>query len=94
MVLSVQGEVDVVTAPVLNRLIASLDDGAPRVVVDMSGVTFIDSSGVGALIEVRRHLHQAGREMLVEAPSPFVARVLDLTDAEDLLPANRRGGPG
>ncbi len=86
MVLSVRGEVDIATAPILDRVIASLDDGADSVVLDMSQVSFIDSTGGLALIEVRRQLRQAGRELLVADPSPLVARVLSMTGAEDLVP--------
>jgi len=85
MVLSVTGEVDVVTAAVLDRVITSLDDGAERVVVDMSRVSFIDSTGSLTLTEIRRRLRQAGRELLVVDPSPFVSRVLAMTGTADLV---------
>ncbi len=85
MVLSVTGEVDVATAAVLDRVITSLDDGAERVVVDMSRVSFIDSTGSLTLTEIRRRLRQAGRELLVVDPSPFVSRVLAMTGTADLV---------
>ncbi len=85
IVLSVRGEVDLATAPILDRLIGSLHHGAHRVVIDMSGVSFIDSTGAWTLVEVRRQLRQAGRDLLVEDPSPFVAKVLDLTGTADLV---------
>ena len=46
------GEIDVLVAPELRKLlIASLEKG--RVILDMGGVTFIDSSGLGALVAAR-----------------------------------------
>lgn len=88
--LSVRGEVDMATAPMLDRLISSLDDGASQVVVDMSRVSFIDSTGAMALLEIRRQLSQAGRKLLIANPSPFVDRVLRLTGAGALVPGARR----
>ena len=60
-------------------------DGASRLVVDMSGVTFCDSSGLGALLDVRRAAGDAGVAMVLRAVSRQVARLLDLTDADGWL---------
>lgn len=88
-VLSVCGEIDIATAPILDRVIASLDDGAQSVVVDMSRVSLIDSSAALTLLEVRRLLRQAGRELLIADPSPFVAKVLEMTGMRDLVPVRK-----
>jgi len=78
--ISVRGEVDIYTAPRLKeRLIELLDAGVTGVVVDLAGVTFIDSTALGVLIGGVRRLHEAdGRMALVVATRP-VARVLDIT---------------
>ena len=50
-VLEVEGEIDMATAPKLReRLLAAVNDGAHRVVVDLSEVAFVDSTGLGVLI--------------------------------------------
>src|SRR4051812_16226385 len=52
--LVVAGEIDLVTAPFLrDELAAVIGDAGSTTVVDLSGVTFIDSSGLGALIDAR-----------------------------------------
>ena len=57
-VLDVGGEVDVYTAPRLReRLVELIDGGARKVVVDLSRVDFLDSTGLGALIGARRKTH-------------------------------------
>ena len=58
---------------------------APRLVVDMSEVTFCDSSGLGALLDVRRAASQAGVEMVLRDVRRQVARLLDLADADGFL---------
>src|SRR5437016_4392500 len=50
-VLTVRGEVDLTTTPrVRAQLISLLSDGEPRLIVDLEGVRFMDSSGLGALV--------------------------------------------
>ena len=51
----------------------------------MSGVTFCDSSGLGALLDVRRAASQAGVEMVLRDVRRQVARLLDLADADGFL---------
>jgi len=77
---SLRGEVDIYTAPRLKeRLVGLLDDGVTGVVVDLSEVTFIDSTALGVLIGGVRRLREAeGRMALVVATRP-VERVLTLT---------------
>jgi len=78
--LSVAGEIDLATAEAfrdqLRRLIAEAHSPA---LVDLSGVTFMDSSGVDALASARRRAGDAGVELILVAPSPPVRRVLELT---------------
>jgi anti-anti-sigma factor len=49
------------------------------VVLDVSGVTFIDSTGLAALIELYRFGTEHGVEVILRDPSPRVRQVLDLT---------------
>jgi len=52
VVLNVEGSVDIYSSPELRgELKAALDKQAPRIVIDMTGVSFIDSSGLATLIE-------------------------------------------
>mgnify|MGYP005838826089 CR=1 FL=1 len=77
---SVRGEVDIYTAPRFKEsLLELLDSGVSRVVVDLSEVTFIDSTALGVLIGGVRRLHDRdGRLSLVVASRP-VERVLTVT---------------
>jgi anti-anti-sigma factor len=82
-VLLVRGELDLATAGVLRD---RLDADPPVTVIDMAGVTFLDSSGISVLA----HAHRT-RPIRVRQPSAAVRRVLELAGLADWLdPADRR----
>jgi anti-sigma B factor antagonist len=90
-VLWVRGELDIATAPTLRRLLAAAhprrDLGRDDVslVVDLSGVTFIDASGLGVLVDSARWLGRDGRTLVLRDPSPWTRRLLDITRVRDLF---------
>ena len=58
-VVAVTGEIDLFTAPEFKqRMSQPIDDGVGRLIVDLSGTTFIDSSSLGVLIGAHRRLKQ------------------------------------
>ena len=74
------GEVDISTAPSFkDDLIALVDEGVMHVVVDLVGVTFIDSTALGVLIGGVRRVHGAGGAMTIVVTSRPVERVLSIT---------------
>ncbi|KOX21073.1 MULTISPECIES: STAS domain-containing protein [unclassified Streptomyces] len=79
-VFRVQGELDLVTSPRIRRRVhAAVAGGRHDLVMDLSGVRFCDSSGVGVLVASRRLLRSCGgrlRLILPEAGEGHVARVL------------------
>jgi anti-sigma B factor antagonist len=90
-VLSVQGEIDRQTTPVLReRLLPLLEHQTGPVLVDLSEVTFMDSTGARALVETRRRL-EAGNRLLAVAcrEGGQVRRILALVGLLDVLPAHR-----
>lgn len=79
-ILAVQGEVDVYTAPRLKEEINQrLEAGVSKLVVDLSEVAYMDSSGLGVLIGALRRARDAGGDLLVASPNPRIARILDVT---------------
>lgn len=74
------GEVDIATVEeFLDVVRSALDTGASAVELDLSGVTFIDSSGLGALVRLRSEA--VGRDVrleLTKVPAK-VSRILELT---------------
>lgn len=79
-VLRVAGEVDVYTAPALReRLTDLLAAGVRHVVVDTSGVTFLDSTGLGVLVGGRKRLHAHDGSLALAGGPERVVRLLRLT---------------
>lgn len=77
-VLTVAGEIDLYTAPKLREALSD-DDGVTDVAVDLRGVRFMDSMGLGVLIGARRRTVEGdGRFALVCTEGP-VLRVLDVS---------------
>jgi anti-sigma B factor antagonist len=83
-VVRVSGELDAYRAPDLEDLGASLlADGVHTLVLNMSGTTFLDSSGLRAMVTLRdRMLHAEGEFALVD-PTDAVRRLLTITGLED-----------
>lgn len=78
-VLTATGEIDIATAPVLRQALDTIPAPATTVVVDLAGVTFLDSTGLGVLIGARRKLLPTGMRMMVVNASPSVWRVFKIT---------------
>lgn len=86
VVVHVAGEVDIVTAPVLQRhLDVALSAGRPLVVIDLAETTFLDARGVAVLVRARQRVVAAGGRLVVRRPPALVRRVLKLADQLDRL---------
>ena len=74
------GEMDLVSAArVKEALLAIANSGEHRVVVDMSNVTFMDSSGIGALVGGLKRFRALEGEVILRSLSPTVRRSLEIT---------------
>jgi anti-sigma B factor antagonist len=79
-VVSVTGEVDLFTAPEFQqRVMAPIAAGVPRVVVDLTDTTFIDSSSLGALIAANRRLKSRGGRLVVAAHAEAIVKTFRIT---------------
>jgi anti-sigma B factor antagonist len=77
---SVAGEVDIQTSPILDEHLRSvLDQGHPSVFVDLAGVTFLDSTGLSVLVSGLKRCQLAGGELHLVSPRPNVYKVLEIT---------------
>jgi anti-sigma B factor antagonist len=74
------GEVDIYTAPRFKEcMLELLDEGVEKLLVDLSGVTFIDSTALGVLIGGLRRVHDAEGAMALVVATSAVERVLTIT---------------
>jgi anti-sigma B factor antagonist len=86
LVLVVEGELDIATSPLLDdALMEAQATDAPRIVVDLFAVSFIDSTGLHVLIKHARASEGSPRIHLTKG-SPQVQRLFELTGAFDYLP--------
>jgi len=89
-VVSLRGEIDALTAPKLgSRLFGLADEGKRGVVVDLSEVTFMDSTGLRVLIVAGTLCEEKGHELRI-IPGEDIQRVLEVTGLDRVLPFTSR----
>lgn len=79
-VLAVTGEIDVYTAPSLRQQLVELSQkGATTAVVDLSDVSFVDSTGLGVLVSGLKRFREAGGDLPLVVTQPQILKVLEIT---------------
>lgn len=82
-VLTVAGELDVVGAPELRQhVMHAVSDGLHHLVLDLTGVDFIDSFGLGVLIGALKRVRLLDGDLQLVVTEPRVRRVLELCDLD------------
>lgn len=86
VVLKLQGELDMASAPGLGRALATALDAAPAMLtLDLAGLTFLDSTGLRVLITASRRASGQGCTFVIRSPNRSVLRTLQLTGVEKLM---------
>jgi anti-anti-sigma factor len=89
-IVSVAGELDIATAEQAYSYISEVIDERPApVTVDLSGLTFCDASGLGALARVARHAREAGRQIMLTSARPSVVKIMRITGLDRVFPELR-----
>ena len=84
--ISLVGDADLYSTPSLrDRLLGSIDGGAKTIVVDLTGVTFIDSTMLGVLVQARKRVEESGGRIAIVCHDPNVLRVLSITALDRLF---------
>jgi anti-sigma B factor antagonist len=86
-IVTICGEIDLYTAPRLHSELAGLlaEGMPPRVVIDMSGVEFCDSTGMNVLLSCLRRARERGGELEIAAPKPAVRKILQVTGLDSVF---------
>lgn len=85
-VLAVKGEIDVSTAPELReRLLAAAESGQTVVVVDLSDVSFVDSTALGVLVSGVKRFRSVGGDLRLVVTRPHISKVLEITGLNDVF---------
>ena len=78
MVVTLRGELDVIDAAAVGTVLATAVAGVPRVVIDLSGLEYIDCCALRVLSRARSQARRVGGDLLLTAPGPVVLRVIAL----------------
>ena len=84
VVIVLEGELDVASAARLDTEVARCA-GQPRIVIDLSGLSFMDSTGLRALVSASEAVQDLGREFAVIPGPPQVQRLLKFTRVAERL---------
>jgi anti-sigma B factor antagonist len=80
------GEMDIVSTAAFADAMSELESSSPdRVVIDIAGLTFIDSSGINALVQAARAIEARGGRAVLASPAPHVQRVFEITRVGDVV---------
>lgn len=84
--LTVDGELDIATAPrMISALSEALTDMAFPLVVDLSRVVFMDSTGLALLMNARRRAMRLGQGFAIVCPGGPISRVFEIADMVESL---------
>lgn len=78
LVAALSGEIDLDNAPEVRSMLLECTDGGRDVLVDLSAVSYIDSSGIASLVEALQNANSSGSQLGLVAISPQAMRVFEL----------------
>ena len=86
-IVSIYGELDVATAPSLReKLIALVGDGSVKLVLDLEGVDFLDSTGLGTIISALKRARTHGGDMRLVCTQARIRRLFEITGLDRAVP--------
>lgn len=84
-VLAASGEVNLTTSPELQQALFKALEGTETLKVHLAEVSFIDSSGIAALVRAYKRAQELGATLVLAQPSEAVTSVLELTNLDSLF---------
>jgi len=85
VVVTLSGEVDIAAAPTVRERLEQVARGRRTLIVDLSPVSFIDSTALGVLIGVHKQCDRSGTEMHLVVSEPRILKVFEITGLTDLF---------
>jgi anti-sigma B factor antagonist len=83
---AVEGEIDIATKARLQTVLDAVPRSDAPLVLDLAGVTFMDSTGISAMLAIDRAARESGRRLAIVCPEGPVRLILAVTGVEDELP--------
>ena len=84
--LALSGELDLANVSLLEAHLKAVAQAELNLVVDLSGLRYIDSSGINALLVAHRTFTQIKRRMMLAAPSAMTTKILSITGVNLVVP--------
>lgn len=84
-VVAAEGEVDVASSPSLSQALDEAIKARHKVVADLRGVTFLDSTGLGVLVQALNTCTEVGGELRLAITDPNVLKVFEVTALDDVF---------
>jgi len=88
MVVFAVGEIDLATSPTLQEALVEAVESRRHLVVDLSAVSFLDSTGLGVLIRTQKRIAATHKSMSLVGPTGMVAKVLRITGIDEAIPVH------
>lgn len=86
-VITVSGEVDLATSPELDvAIIAAIDSGTSSVAIDLTDVSFMDSSGLGVVVRGLKRCREADIDLDLVITNERVLKVFGITGLDQVIP--------
>jgi anti-sigma B factor antagonist len=86
-VITVAGEVDLASSPELDTaIIAAIESGATSVVIDLTDVSFMDSSGLGVIVRGLKRCREADKDLDLVITNERVLKVFGITGLDQVIP--------
>jgi anti-anti-sigma factor len=80
------GELDIASVETLDKAVRDIEDNGQMIILDLSGLSFIDSTGLRLVIDLNERYGGEVDRLRVVAGSPAVERLLDIAGLRDRLP--------
>lgn len=84
-VLAVAGELDLATVKTFREVVTGRLDGSADVVLDVAGLAFCDSTGLGAIVGLHRAAKEAGVRLVLAAPRQRLASLLQISGVDRVV---------
>jgi anti-sigma B factor antagonist len=82
------GEIDLAVSPVMREVMTEAVESCRHVIVDLSAVSFLDSTGLSVLLGTHKTVAAARRSMSLAGPCGVVAKVLRITRIDEAIPVH------
>jgi anti-sigma B factor antagonist len=89
VIIEVGGEIDLHTAPAFrDEMLAAIAEDSPHLIVDLAEITFMDASGLSALVDALHRSRARGGSVGLAAPTSGLRKVLGITQLDRVFPVH------